>query len=205
MPLARRLLSTAVFAVLVHGCLIPQDDPVLPDLPRKRNTPPKLLPGTAVPQQRDFVIDLGPGCNPPVFSIGVMDPDLGVPAVAGRSEVETIGHRWFVDHDQKFTTDFEEGGELPSDGGPTSERGTLTIPGALFQPKQELFKQGNHYITVVVADRDFIAYTEPNSVRIDLRLLKPSPLPDGGTTPDTSSIDTYTWEVATDRTTACLP
>ncbi len=182
--MAGRLLRVAVAALLTQGCLLPQEDPVLPDLPPKRNTPPELRFDTAVPARRNTVLNLDPLCpnKDRPFSIGVVDPDLG----------DTIYSRWYVDDDSKFTSLGVEGKGL--DPRPTvPERGILK-PIEVFYSTGALLSPMAHFVTVVIADRPF----PPEGINLVLGNLD---LPDGGTTPDTTKTAQYTWEVITDRTT----
>ncbi len=176
--MAARLLTGVLAALLVQGCLIPQDDPLLPDLPPKRNTAPLLSDDSAAPAQQGRTLFLGDGCLPKdrPFQIGVKDPDLG----------DDIRSRWFVD-DLNFTQPSVEGNQLPR---PTSpERGIVTPLETLYASK--LFSAGPHYVTVVVADREFI----PGGIELKLETFD---LPDGGSIPDSSKPAQHTWNVITD-------
>ena len=182
--MAGRLLCTALAAVLVQGCLIPQEDPVLPDLPPKRNTPPVLVLDSATPMKRGTTLFLNPSCmsKDRRFAIAVVDPDLG----------DKIVTRWFVDHDDKFTTLPVNGTEFPS-GAKFAERG-IAKPIELFYTSGRLFDPpGAHWVTVVISDRAFL----PEGIDVTLGTFD---LPDGGTTPDMTTTAQYTWEVITDKT-----
>lgn len=181
--MAGRLLWVGVAALLVQGCLIPQDTPVLPDLPQKKNTTPTLLISSASPDKpKGNRINLSSGCNAcekcrqRPFSIGVEDPDLG-------DEVTT---RWFVD-DANFTSVPLNGKGLSN----VSEKRGIAKPVEQLYTMTKLTVSGLHDVTVVVADRQF----PPEGIEMSVEQI---PLPDGGFVEYRSSTSQYTWEVFTD-------
>ncbi len=182
--MAGRLLWGAVAALLVQGCLIPQDDPVLPDLPQKKNTTPKLVAESARPKMRGFNIRLGAGCDcltclERPFEIVVEDPDLG----------DVVSTRWFVDDDGKFLS-------VPLNGtglGSSSEKRGIARPVNQLYTMTNLRVSGTHDVTVVVADRQFPA----EGIEMTKELI---PLPDGGSVEYLTSTSQYTWQVFTDLT-----
>src|SRR4051812_39152025 len=87
--MAGGLLWLGCTAPLLQGCLIPQDDQVLQDLPPKKNSPPRIV-GTL--PESPTTLQFGQGCNTAAkhedrFSVSVEDPDLG----------DAIQNRWIVD------------------------------------------------------------------------------------------------------------
>lgn len=184
--MARRLLSVGMAAVLVHGCLIPQDDPVLPPLPQKMNRSPEVRLDSATPASHGAVIKVDPTCIAAAgkdrpFGILVVDEDLD----------DRIQTRWFVDPDIKFTTVYVEGAALT---GKTAERGISRPLDLFYGASSPLYQAGPHTVIVVVSDRDFI----PGGIDLVLGEFEN---PDGGTIADVSRTARYTWEVTTDRST----
>lgn len=182
--MAGRLLWLLVAAAVEQGCVLPQDDQVLPNLPPAKNTAPRLVTEGATPAPRGSTIFLGNNCLDRPFAIGVIDPDEG----------DTIRSKWFVDNDEKFTT-------LAFDGAATGPTRIVKPIPLFYLPAQPLSQPNadgfnTHYVTVVVADREFL----PGS--IDLK-LESFDLPDGGTVKQSSRTVQYTWNVLTDPTTPC--
>lgn len=178
--MAGTLLRGALAALLVQGCLLPQEDPTLPDLPPKQNTPPELLEDTAFPARKDTLLRLSSLCakKDRPFQIAVSDVDPS----------DTIESRWFVDDDRTFDTLPINGTSLPKSTVPA--RGVVR-PSELFYTTGKLIISGSHKVTVVVADRRF------KSVGIDVQ-LDVFDLPDGGTVSDTTTTRNYMWDVITD-------
>jgi hypothetical protein len=184
--MAGRLLMVGMTALLVHGCLIPQDDPVLADLPPKKNTSPILLTPGAAPAQHDYILHLRSDCpnKDRPFSIGVVDPDLE----------DIIESRWYVDPSPLFDDTIPVSSESFPKGTVKEERGSLRPLNLLYQAGSKLFTATTHSVTVVVTDRRF----PPTGIVLDLANLD---LPDGGTVKDSSLPVQYTWEVTTDLST----
>jgi len=187
--MAGRLLGVAVAAVLVHGCLLPQDDQVINDVPAKRNSYPRVREELATPGP---VTDLalGTGCKRPVFSVVVEDPDLG----------DTLRNKWFVDPDGAFSTvSFSTRSLDPSK---TAVRNTAVIaPTQLFSAGSKLFDPGPHKLVVVIADGEFEGIGIETTGRTHV-----VPADDGGTRIliDPSYTDKFQWDVTTSLT-PCSP
>jgi len=82
-PLAKGLLALprwglrlAWVACVASGCLIPQDDTLLVELPQRRNRPPRILENLVNPPQR-ITQDFGAAGRCELeFSVAVEDPDV---------------------------------------------------------------------------------------------------------------------------------
>jgi hypothetical protein len=182
--MAGRLLSVAVAAVLVHGCLLPQDDQVFDDLPPRRNIAPRIVQDQAKPGAVTAIdLELGPNCRRPSFSVVVEDLDLA----------DRIRNKWFVDPDQAFSTvNFSTN---PLNQSETSIRNTpFTAPTQLFSAGSKLAEPGQHFLTVVIADGEF----EGGGIAT-LGRSHVIPDGDGGTRVviDPSHTDQFTWVINT--------
>lgn len=162
------------------GCLFPQDDQMFPDLPPKKNSPPRFLESTVKPPQV-APLQLGDGCPLPRFEVSVEDPDPADP----------IRSRWWVDPDTEFTKPSFVGRVL--DPSSTARRAApVTGPTALTAQGGPLRVTGEHRLVVVIADGEFSdgIQTRPNSQK----------LPDGGTVDDPTYTATLSWTLTTDLT-----
>ena len=74
----RALAAAALGALLLAGCLLPQEDTILEDIPPPVNQPPAIIESEVQPPSRSFTVDGGTGCPDLVFSAPVEDPDLEV-------------------------------------------------------------------------------------------------------------------------------
>lgn len=191
--MAGRLLRGVIAALLLHGCLIPQDDPVLPDLPPQKNRPPRILVDKAEPGMVASV-DLGDNCPRQVFSAQVDDPDFR----------DQLQHRWFPDPKPDFTTVYFDGLVIPAlkanaDGGsPSSTVRSVTQPFKLFSTGSVLFDApGSHTLTLVVTDGVFVVGA-PTGIEIGAKTSVL--LEDGGPLDDPAYTAMYTWNVTTNRT-----
>lgn len=152
------------------------------EIPRKRNSPPRIVLTSVKP---DLDTTIGPLCKRE-FSFSVEDPDVGDP----------IRHRWFVY--KPFEQPFLIGGAGFLPGGSSIVRpNKIVAPPSLFNSASELMQNGEHRLEVVIADGELGDVDQPLE-------RDPTPLPDGGTVVDKTYIDSYVWIVKTsDTTPAC--
>lgn len=184
MELARLLLPVAT-SLFVEGCLLPQEPNTFPDLPPKRNTPPRILPAGRTPDDKVATILIASaGCTdiPPAFSVQVVDEDVG----DGPQPVyDTIQHQWFVDRTRGGTRAI--GGNPIYD--PPSPTRTVTSPPELLNTLSRLTDQERHVVEVYVTDGLFTA---------DVNVVGPSDRMkhklDGGVN-DTAYLDMFSWYV----------
>jgi hypothetical protein len=186
--MAGRLLSVAVAALLVHGCLLPQEDQVFDDLPPKKNSPPRILPGLERPAS-PLLLELGDNCRHEPFSINVEDPD----------RADRIRSKWFVDPDSMFTGVSFSSNTL-TESQTTVRNAPIKSPTQLFSASSLLDTIGPHKVTVVIADGEFELGIQ-TSPRTHVVVAS-----DGGTLviEDPSLIAYYTWSVTTTKT-PCPP
>lgn len=186
--MAGRLLSVALAAVLVHGCLLPQDDQVIEEIPPKKNSRPSIVAGREKPGQ-EATLDIGTNCRPDTFSALVEDLDLS----------DRIRSRWFVDPDPMFSGVSFTGNTL--EASKKAIRDTpMVAPPQLFSigsPLRE-FTTGKapHRLVLVVADGEF-------EFGISSSPTASHTLPDGGTYIDPSYTASYTWFVTTTMSASC--
>ncbi len=179
--MAARLLPALLGGVCLFGCLVPQDDNVLFDLPPQRNSPPRVVVGQTQPQQVVTLL-LGDGCRQPSFEAKVEDPDLK----------DVIRNRWFIDPNGTHTSLFTDGQPLPESL--TSIRSSsVKMPTTLFTASP-LATAGTHVIELLIADGELSEGAQPFVRTVT------GALPDGGrgTLTDQSYVDTYQWFVTTD-------
>jgi hypothetical protein len=179
--LAKGLLVGVVAAVLGSGCLWPVEDPVLEDLPPRKNRPPRILEQNVVPQRRT-TIGNGIGCKLE-FKAQVEDPDLN----------DLLVVRWYIDYDPLSNpSPFGLESSLPPDGNAIrSTSATLTVE--LSSPGHPLRVPGDHMVELLVSDG---------------RLINRDPQPvategfDGGNPTFASS---YPWFVTVEAGDCCDP
>ena len=92
------------------ACLLPQDDQLIAPVPPPANRPLRVLPGLAVPGQRETTLTFGANCTPPGFSVKVDDPNVE----------DKIAALWFIDPIERYI------GGVPGNAG-TSVSGGSTV------------------------------------------------------------------------------
>ena len=185
-PAMAGLLLFALCCTPLLGCIIPQDEQLLGELPPKRNSPLKIIPGGEVPVQRTTYFN-GNACstaNLP-FKLKVQDEDLG----------DVVSSMWFIG---KTTNEPFRPSAIP--GG--SKVRSVTAPSSLgFKSALANLPAGSTEVLVVyVADTLF---EEPVGGVINLQPRAPTTLPDGSQVVDEGSYDTFTWVLDVERGEPC--
>jgi hypothetical protein len=158
-------------ALLIEGCILPQDEVVLPQLPPTKDSPPRIVKAIE-PEDQVATVRAGfgqPGCEdlPVPFSVAVADSDLS----------DKISHVWYVDRDKKFEA-------LTGTSVDTrQEIRTVTSPGLLTTRLRERADRQRHLVEVHVTDGLF-----------DEGVGKVSP----GNGMDAAYLATYFWYVQVD-------
>ncbi len=185
-PRGLRIMATMLLGGLVcalsGGCLILEDDVVYPDLPRKKNSPPRInLEASMHPDTREGTIYVG-GCDE--FHVSVDDDDVS----------DTLRNLWFVDPDQNHYTSVAHSGKAVPPG--TIVTRTVSAPATLFNQLSGLTDLKRHVVEVWVTDSDFEITSS------GLRVVQPTPgVSDGGvdggalTVLPTYYADSYLWMV----------
>ncbi|HLL52130.1 MAG TPA: hypothetical protein VK447_01205, partial [Myxococcaceae bacterium] len=143
----------------MNACFLPQDDHLIPDVPERKNRPPRILESTVTPSRLQ-AIGNGQGCGL-TFSLRVEDPDIN----------DLITVRWYVDYSAGNPTQPVDEDVLDPGGRPqrnTSAEYLATVSSAA----NPLHPTGLHVVEAVVADGPLVGY--------DRVLPHPSP-PDAGT------------------------
>lgn len=168
------LLLCVVVCTPLLGCLIPQDEQVIGELPPKRNSPLKIV--SQEPQEPRTTFYNSTACLGlnPTFKLIAEDEDLADPVFS----------MWFVDKSnasQPFQPSRIEGG---------MQRRSVTAPSSLgFKSALANLGAGTHLLTAYVADSNFL---EPIDGQVTV--FRPDRvLPDGTKVPDKGSIDNFTW------------
>ena len=171
--MAGLLLSLLLTSPLV-GCVIPQDEQVIDELPPRRNSPLKIV--SQEPQEPRTTFYNSTSCLGlnPVFVLIAEDEDVA----------DIVYSMWFVDKSnasQPFRPNLIPGGG--------SQRRSVTAPSSGFKSALANLGAGTHLLTVYVADSAFqevvdgqVSVSRPDKV-----------LPDGGVVADKGSIDNFTW------------
>lgn len=168
------LLLCLISGVSMTGCLIPQDDQVLPELPPVKNRPPRIE--TYTPSSVSVTFRANLACSTrPDFSLVVSDPDVG----------DTLRSFWFID--KTTSTQPFQPATIP---GTASVRRVVTAPNSnTFTTALANLMSGTHLLTVYVTDRDV--------EEIDNGLVKAKDtqvtLPDGSTAIDDGYEVEHTW------------
>jgi hypothetical protein len=170
------LLLSALCCIPLAGCLIPQDEDVIPQLPPKRNGPIKILDQDPRTLRTRFYRStaLCPSPVNPAFRLTVGDEDLA----------DLVHSRWFIG------ASAEPFRPTPIQGGSSTSR-TVDAPSSLgFKSALANLDTGTEILTVYVADTDF---KEVVGTTIDLVDRAARQLPDGTFAVDEGSYDTFTW------------
>jgi hypothetical protein len=184
---SRELRAITVMAgmLLSSGCLFPQDDQVLDQIPPRRNMPLRIIaPKPAGPRTTYFT---QPQCAPADqgFSLTVADEDT----------VDVIYSLWFIDQDPN-TVPFSA---TPRPAGTSVARKLDQPQATTFTNALSNLMTGTHLLTVFVADTTF---NEVNGGVITVaQRFVPVPEGDGGTTvvADTGYVDSFTWVLQVER------
>jgi hypothetical protein len=168
----RRTARAVLCSVLLGGCLLPQDDTILEDIPPPINQPPAILENEVQPSSRTFAVDGGTGCPDLVFSAPVEDPDFE----------DILYYDYYVDSDAT-TGQVAQGTVPPSGTLVRTETASYTVDFADAGPVQT---PGTHLVEVLVADGPLVnGVPQPRTVA----------LPDGGTRVDPTFSVSYVWLV----------
>lgn len=177
-----RLLLLGCLALMESACLLPQDDTVLPDLPPKKNSPPRILVPSVIPDQRRKTIQVGtpgPTCPPTEFSMTVADDDVADP----------IRSQWFVDPDvdyvQSATHPVFSGGVI---FGTDAVNRQVKAPNAMLTYLSSLKDGREHLVEAWVTDSEFDKDAPPTKVSRPPRILS-----DGTEVTDTGYTDSNVW------------
>jgi len=169
-PWATPLLAAVVGGVGLTGCLLPQDDNILADLPTAPNQPPSILEAKVQPSTRFFTVDGGADCPPLTFSAPVEEADLEA----------LLYFNFYVD--STADTGLVAQGTIPPSGTAfRTEAATYTVNFAAPGPVQA---PGTHFVEVLVADGPLV-----NGAPVPVAV----PLPDGGTALQTTYAVSYVW------------
>ncbi len=123
------------------GCLLPQDDQVLPRIPSSQNLPPIILDTQRKPIQTPTTVSIGPTCTPE-FQVLVKDDSA------------TIQHKWFVDPESDYIPPADgtnAGYQGESQSGTAETIRVIKAPSAFFAYLKNQ-TGGKHRVDVVVTD-----------------------------------------------------
>ena len=143
-------LLLVVVGACTTGCLISPEDQMFPNLPSKKNAPPRLIENSVTPpRSEEFVLHLGERCPRQVFSVDIDDDSA------------TLSHAWFVD-DHEHT---KSGGDR---GDSQSFTGKVRTLGANPQFVSGLPPGTKRLVEVIVTDgRFFVNTANLNALDID--------------------------------------
>jgi hypothetical protein len=159
-------------AILLCGCLIPQEDHVLGDLPPRKNQPPQILENLLQPANRFVTVQNGANCPDLSFVAPVSDPDVD----------DRLIYNFYVDPD--LNPAFVKQAILANGGSPQRpEPATYEVSFAVAGPLQQ---PGEHVVELLLADGPLVN-REPQPRVVTLL--------DGGTALDPSYAVTYAWVV----------
>lgn len=173
--MARLLLCGWVTGM--SGCLIPQDDQVLPELPPMKNRPPRVaarVPASDVVEHKQSAVPQCLAANA-TFSLTVEDPDTG----------DTLRSFWFVEKDET-SLPFTPQAVPPG----TSEARIVAAPTSnAFTTALANLQTGRRLLTVYVADRDIEEINNGEIRPVDTEVT----LPDGTTATNPGYFVQHTW------------
>jgi hypothetical protein len=134
----------------LQGCLLPQDDQVLPDLPPLQNRPPRVLSQT--PEDVVPVVPVVGGCERKPFAVSVDDADVG----------DTIRSVWLIDPPQTNAPILLGRDAVVNAATPTIR--TATEPPGLTREFIRLVDGRSHQLVVYVTDGTFNDARNPTDV-----------------------------------------
>jgi hypothetical protein len=184
-----RLALACALLVVTSGCLLPQEETVFPDLPKRQNSPLRIVaqqPASLRPIYfaRVAATPQGANCSPD-FSVSVEDQDLSVedndPSDTQQSR-PVVQHLWYINR----------GAELNSKhtGDPVSGPGPSTrIVSAPVEVRTRLAELKNAAVVEVFVTDGLFTSTDGTAY------LPPVGLPDGGVLVDTAYVDSFLWLV----------
>lgn len=175
-------LGAAVW--ILGGCLIPQEESYLSEVPMQRNRPPRIVEKHAEPFNR-IIRGYGSDLCTLSFSVIVEDPDVS----------NRLAAYWFVDYDPNQPRGADQIVIIEPKGGKVTRDERASFQ-ANFDSVDfnRLNLPGDHVVEVVVTDTSLLD-REPEG-----RIF---PLPDGGTITDPGYTATYTWFVRTEAGANC--
>ncbi|MFZ5442843.1 MAG: hypothetical protein ACOZQL_22750 [Myxococcota bacterium] len=159
------------------GCLIPQDDQVLPDLPPRKNSPPRIVSNLPKQSISYFTSAMCSAQNVP-FKVVVSDDDVS----------DTLRSLWLIDYDPSLGS----AASAPFIPNAVTSRGQplRDMP----EPTAQSFKSalanltaGTHLLTVYVADREFQEFTGV------VATVEREIFVGDASVPDTGFTDSFTW------------
>lgn len=183
--MARGLLC-ALVALTSGACLMTQDDDVLPALPPRRNSPPRILAESLEPDQPRKTIYLGPAsetCPPPEFSLTVADDDV----------TDQLRSMWFVNAENGYIASptnpvFAFSGGVIYGAGEVNRQ--VKAPGSMLTYLASLKDGRSHLVEVWVTDGEFEIDAPPTKVT-----RPPRTLPDGTEVRDYGYTDSNLWDI----------
>jgi hypothetical protein len=175
-------LGAAVW--ILGGCLIPQEEIYLSEVPMQRNRPPRLVEKQVQPSER-IIRGYGSDLCELSFSVIVEDPDVG----------NRLAAYWFVDYDPNQPRGADQVVVIEPKGGKVvrDERASFQVnfDSADFN---RLNLPGDHVVEVVVTDTSLVD-REPEGRSFTLA--------DGTTLVDPGYTATYAWFVRTEAGGGC--
>jgi hypothetical protein len=159
------------------GCLIPQDDSLLEDVPRFANRPPRIVEEQVEPSER-ILRSFGVGGCVLIFKVVVEDLDVD----------DSITVEWYVDYNPSNPQGFYRQFAISPTGRPLRDgRGDLEMD--LRAANNPLRPPGLHLVEALVTDRNLLNRqpAPPDDVL----------LPDGGVVKNPGFVTSYSWVVNT--------
>lgn len=167
-----RGVACALLVFAMNGCLIPQDDHLLPDIPEQKNRPPRILESTVTPGRLQSIGN-GSHCKL-TFSFQVEDPDV--------DDVITV--RWYVDYSASNPNQPQVAEQVLEPGSRPQRNTSAEYTSSLGNVDDPLHAVGSHLVEAVVADGPLVGH--------DRVLPHPS---SGDAGVNLSYIVTYGWTV----------
>ena len=173
-----------VAAWALGGCLIPQDENFLSELPVPRNRPPRIVEKQVQPSER-IIRGYGADFCSLEFSVIVEDPDVG----------NTLTANWFVDYDPSQPRGADRVVRLePRDASVVRDERAYFQPNFNSPVFDRLNTPGDHIVEVIVADTALVG-RDPQPTVIKL--------PDGQDVSDPGYTASYVWFVRTEAGRGC--
>lgn len=167
------LAGLLLLSIVSGGCVIPQDEQVIPPLPPKRNGPLKIVSHNPPDLRITYYNCAFETEKNPKFSVSVKEED----------QKDRVYSNWFIDKS-------DDASPLPTSATLPGPEIIKTVNAPSFGNRlANLQRDTHHLLTVYVADSPFDEVVK-GKVSVS---REPLLLPDGGTLVDDGSIDTITW------------
>lgn len=181
-------------ALALSSCVLPQNDEPLPEIPKQKNLPPRLIrellkPGPPKPGSTGVItviVDNTVICPMEEVSAGVEDPDID----------DLLRVKWTIYNADGTKASFQVDPQTVMGG---ALKRNIVAPADIFSAQSALTQTGStgtKHLELIVADGEL---TTTSTGAVGTLPKERVALPDGGFIDNPTYLDSYTWPVETIR------